>query len=234
MTYINLINRLSACIIAGLFATQTALAVPITGVYSDDPTNCDNHGSITLTHELGPMTLGFPLDEGLFIDVQHTVTPDHFSCVGDDGIFNEYEVRMQNLSPFEWENVFFVADLGASPGNFDGHVDDITFVGVGAESFRIDAAGLNRPLVAESITADGILEVGELWSFVIDNWSLGAIAPAFGSIGKFADSSGIGLDTQSNASILATQVVPEPATIGLLIIGSLVASTLVRRQGSHS
>ena len=235
MNYSNLKIRLSVCVIAGLLVAQTASAVPVTGIYVDDPTNCDNHGTITLTHELGPTSLGFPIDEGLFISVEQKVTPAHFSCVGDDGLFNEYEVRMGNLSPFAWENVFFVADLGANPGNWDGLVDDLAFgFPATAEAFKIDSVGSNTPLVAESINPNGILEVGEFWTFVIDNWSLGAVAPLFGSVGKFADSSDLNIDTQSNASILATQIIPEPGTICLLVSVLPVVCTFARRRGINS
>ena len=214
---------LAECIIAALSASPSAMAVPVVGVYQDDPTHCDNPGPITLSHELGPTAAGFPINEGLLVSVQLSTDPAHFSCVGDDGIFNEYSVRLTNVSGLQWTNLFFVADRFLAPGNFDGFADDAGFDGpASAASFRIDGtvtAGTNNPLVFEDMTADEILEVGESWTFLIDNWSDSA-APTFGSVGKFADSSAAGIDTQSTASILATPV-PEPAALTLLFIASL-------------
>lgn len=215
-----------------LFAASSlpALAVPVTGLFTNDPTNCDNPAPITLSHELGPTALGFPINEGLIISSTIGATTNHFSCTGDDGVPNDFEITITNVSGIEWENLFFVADQGANFSNFDGTVDDLAFLGPStAESFRIDGtvtAGVNNPLASESITNDEILELGETWVFTVDNFNIPAL-PIFGSIGRFADSSAIGIDTVSNASILATPV-PEPAAMSVFSLAIL--ATLKRKR----
>ncbi len=96
----------------------------------------------------------------------------------------------------------------------------------GEEAFRIDAIGVNRPLIFESLTPDGIFEAGETWEFIIDDFSnfLGLAADDFFSIGVGAFSPG----GPSSASIIAT-VVPEPST-ALLLGGGLIGLAWRRRR----
>lgn len=204
----------TACFTAG------AKAVPVKGIYYDDPAGCDSHGTQLLDHELGDASV-FPLDEALDFTVSQTVLPSHFSCVPDDGIPNEWLIRIINVSPFAYTDLYYVSDLGVSVGNYDGAIEDTTMPGT-STAFRIDGTvtpGMNNTLVSESGVVDEILSPGEIWQFTITNFSLFGVAPTFGSPGGFAASSSPDL-TDSNSSILA-RVVPEPASLSLLGLGML-------------
>jgi hypothetical protein len=194
-----------------------AQAVPITGIYHDDP-RCDAIPNQTLTHELGQNQF-FPLNEALDINV----TPATFTvCVPDDGIANDWIVQITNISGVTWKNLFFVADLGMKVGNADGSMEDaIGAPQVFTDAFRIDGTvtvGLNNNLLGESGPIDEVLQPGEVWRFNVSNFSGPAGAPAFPPIfrtpGVFAGSSPLLIPPVSTASILAIPV-PEPTSIGI-------------------
>jgi len=224
MKNLNTTSLLSLAAVACLCLSQVASAVPVQGRYTDSPVGCDAHGTQLLTHELGDIA-SFPVDEGLAITTTQNALPQHFGCVGDDGIANEWLVVITNLSNIAYTDLFYVADVGVSVGNFDGVIEDLVQPGA-ARAFRIDGtttAGINNPLIAETGPVDEILQPGETWEFLITNFSLFA-APSFNSVGRFAASSQ--LIASSNSSILARPV-PEPASLALLGLGGLM---LLRRQ----
>jgi hypothetical protein len=94
------------------------------------------------------------------------------------------------------------------------------------EAFMIDYAGINVPLVGESMIVDGVFQSGETWDFIIDDYfnALGLPASAFASPGLVGALSGG--DTASSGSIL----VPEPATLSLVILGLGGLMLLGRRR----
>lgn len=214
------LHLLTATITAACF-TASAKAIPVQGMYYDDPTGCDSHGDVFLDHELGDAFI-FPIDEALEFTVSQIELPSHFDCVPDDGIPNEWVIRIINVSPFDYTNLFYVADSGVAVGNYDGVAEDLTSPGTEL-AFKLDGTvtpGVNNSLISESGVVDEILSSGEIWQFTITNFSLFGTAPTFGSPGGFAASSSPEL-SNSNSSILAT-LVPEPASsTALLGLGGL-------------
>ena len=209
---------------------RPAGAVPVQAQYREIPGACDDPGDLALTHELVDAPASAPIDpdERIFADA---LLINQVECVGDDGIANDWNVRIVNLGSAYWENLHFVADEGVdfSLGNFDGEIEDLTMPGF-TKAFRIDGTvtpGINNPLIGESMTVDEIFEPGETWSFLLSNFNA---TPVFDSIGAFAVSSAG--SPPSTASILAnrvqTVIVPEPTTLVLLSLGSCV---LLRRPG---
>ncbi len=96
------------------------------------------------------------------------------------------------------------------------------------KAFAIDWGGENTPLVFESMTQDGIFESGEVWEFVLQDWSnsLGGPGDDFSSVGIAGDSTGW---PPSTGSIIA---IPEPATAMLLFVSAGVVGVIrrIRRQ----
>ncbi len=210
-----------ALVLAMLLPALPAAAMPVQGQFVNDPAQCDNVPDILLTHELGEAAV-FPIDEQLQISVMPT---NQVVCVGDDGIANDWDIRIVNVGNIAWMDLFFVADEGIdfSMGNWDGTISDLAFPGA-SNAFRIDAVGSNSNLVVESMASNGILEPGESWAFLVSNFGLSA-PPVFDSVGVFSFSSPSG--PPSTASILANPV-PEPMTMSLLALGGL--GVLKRRR----
>jgi len=198
---------------------RAASALPVNGFYTEDA-RCETLPNQTLPHEIGETT-AFPIDERISVVVSAAFT---YECVGDDGVANDFVVQMTNLSSYSYVDLFFVADSAISIGNADGMVIDlINAPGVVSDAFKIDGTvtvGVNNPLLNESGTVNEIFEPGETWRFVVTNVVFPASVPPtliFDSAGGFSGSS---LGTPpSTASILGTQVVPEPTTALLFGLG---------------
>lgn len=210
-----------------------AHAHPIIDVVFTDTPLCDPEPRpIRFSHELGEAPL-FPgneqIEAGNFDEAPTT-------CVAnDDTNLNDFEIRITNTSPNSWRDLFFVADAGILFGNADG----VVVVGGNALlAFRIDAVGVNRPLIGGDEGVPGRFEPGERWDFLVTNWG-SPIPPTFGSLG--VPSGPIPADL-STASIVArcapgsvlpavAQIdgdaltcpldIPEPAPITALLIGLL-------------
>lgn len=209
------------------FLAASAQAVPVQGRYLDIAGACDDPGPRFFQHEIGDIP-AFPLDEGIIsTSTPWLVDPAVVPCAPDDGVANDWLVTMTNVSPFPYADLFFVADLGYKVGNFDGEAEDLAFPGF-TDAFRIDGTvtpGVNNPLLFEGGVINEVFSPGETWEFVVVNFTGGP--PVFDSAGAFSASSA--LTPPSNASILARQV-PEPATLGLLIIGAAVIGARGRRS----
>jgi hypothetical protein len=225
--HINIVTASAVAVAASL--SNIASAVPVLGTYLEDQ-RCDPIPNQTLTHELGQVTF-FPIDEALEI----IATPvQQYVCVADDGIQNDWGIRITNISGQAWQNLFFVADLGLTVGNADGTVFDGPPGVVPTDAFRIDGTvtvtGMNDNLQGETGLIDEILSPGETWRFLLTNYADPAglaPPPLFRAPGVFANSEPyLGSASISTASILATPV-PEPTAIGLLAAS---ATLLMRRR----
>lgn len=208
-------------IITAAALAAPALANPVDGVYQDGP-GCDNHGNLAAYEELGLAPM-FPMDE--LIDASATLTTMTACPVTDDGTMPNALVVMTNLSGQDWDNLFYVADPETRFSNVDGFAttDPVpNAASIFTEAFRIDAVGMNRPLIAESILADGIFQAGETWEFIVQDFGnlLG-----FGAADLSSLDFGSGSSTNfSAASIVAFQPIPAPGAAALFGLAGLTAA----------
>jgi hypothetical protein len=230
MNTTTLRNRLSILALAAaatMFgAINTANAVPINGQYLEDP-RCDTLPNQALRDELGQLAI-FPLNESIEVNTQATTVT---VCVANDGLANDWNVQIRNLSGQAWQDLFFVVDAGATLGNADGTIRDVAGAPtIFTDAMRIDSVGANNNLFFESGPVNGIFDIGETWRFNVSNFNNNAALnqpPIINSPGKFAGSSPLG-STNGNSSILANPV-PEPATVSILL--GATAALLMRRPG---
>lgn len=202
-----------------------ALAFPVDGVYFDGP-ECDNHGNQFAVDELGTSSL-FPDDE--FISAFATFTELSACTMTDDPTIANALVRMTNLTNRDLDNLYYVADPQTTFSNVDGFAstnlvptpDDFL-----TAAFRIDDQGMNRNLIFESISADGVFQAGETWQFIVQDFqnTLGLGPAALGSLDFAGGSFG---DQISTASIV--QFVPAPGA-GALFGLSVIAAARRRRD----
>jgi hypothetical protein len=157
----------------------------------DDPLRCDILAAVpTRMEELGD--LGFePLEK----ISAFAVPDDRSTCFefDDNPDITNWRVEIKNETTLNFTNLHFVADTGErfALANVDGTIN-------GADAFKIDAAGVNEPLLDESIAMNDIFEPTETWTFLVVDFVL----PLFGSLG--VPSPGLG----STASIVAVSCAP--------------------------
>ena len=229
-------SRFGALLGLVLLTSFQAAAVP-TAVTFANPTNvlgqdvCDAFANIPATvDEIGTAAGGFPAGEqlaiaSLAVASPATVGPIGFTCnspAGQDSPFRaNFVLGITNLNPVDYSEVFYVANTanGTDFGNWDGTIN-------GNIAMRIDKVGLSKPLVSESLFADGIWNSGETWTFAIQDYNnANAInAAAINAIGV----PGL-LGDGSSGSIIAI-VAPEPGTAGLLIVGLLGLARFARKS----
>lgn len=224
----------SAAFLAGgliLLCSTCLFAVP-TEVLYQDLDHCDPLIVPLKVDELGLAPL-FPLDE--LISAAATFT-QQAACIHDNPQLINSLVVMTNLTTTAWSDVWYVADPfldtgapGTSISNYDGVVDGISPVPRPGFAFKIDTLGVNRPLVFESIAADGIFSAGETWHFIIDDYfnTAGLPPSLFDSIGVASLSTG---GPPSSGSIIAVPV-PEPSAITLCVLGGVAILAYRWRRG---
>ncbi|MEM8835809.1 MAG: PEP-CTERM sorting domain-containing protein [Planctomycetota bacterium] len=203
----------------------SAAAFPVSGTYEDTP-GCDDHGMQFAYDELGNGPL-FPADE--LIDATSTIFDSTVCPPTDNGTPNAL-VIMTNLTGQDWQNVFYVADPETSFTNVDGVAESALAPGVKTLAMRIDMVGLNRSLIAESMTPDGIFEAGETWEFAIQNYTntLGLAPDRLDSL-DFAGASGAvaGGANVSSGSIIVMDPIPAP---GALALAGMSGLAIARRR----
>lgn len=199
-------TRLAAAVALALFVAGPAGAIPVPVTHTDLP-SCDALGVPPIVDELGD-TPAFPPDERI---IAVDLPTGGVACPSSDTPAPNVLISMTNITTLDFAEVWYVADPETSISNVDGLVN-------GEEAFRIDSAGLNTPLVFESLTADGIFEAGETWDFIIDDYFnvLGLVADDFFSPGAVGGTSPGG---PSSGSIIAIPI-PEPGTALLCLLGA--------------
>ena len=160
---------------------NTALAVPTLSQWIDVG-NQDPLWTPLWVHELGVNPAGaapFPPNE-LIASYDYNTEIQYVPCAQnpDNPLILNPVVGIINLTNIAWTSVWYVADLTTSIGNDDGWIN-------GGLAIEIDAVGLNKPLIWESLIPDGIFQPNEIWEFVIQDYvdnSGNNLAPsAFGS-----------------------------------------------------
>lgn len=207
-----------------LATSSTALAIP-TPIFSMDTPPCDPLIIPELVDELGLLP-PFPIDEGIEAFDTFTTIP---ACPAmDDQLMPNALVIMTNITfpPRAFSDVWYVKDFETSFSNVDGMAATPGFTM--EDAFKIDAIGINTPLIAESFVVNGIFEPGETWEFIIQDYDNTLLLPpsAFDSIGVPST-----LSPPSSGSIIALAIIPEPTTLGLLGVGSILS---MRRRSARA
>jgi hypothetical protein len=196
-----------SCVLFSIISPVGAYEVYVSSSYS---TGQDSTSISGWVHELGNKP-AFPNNE--WIDSTSSVT-SYRPCQQnpDTGIAN-IAVSITNLTNSYWSSLWYVADPETTFQNYDHYRINNQL------AFRIDNFGLNTPLISESYNNNRIFEPGEIWTFVIQDYSntLGLSASAFGSLGVPSASS------LSSGSIIT----PEPCSLVLL---SLCGLALLRKR----
>ncbi|GAB5497182.1 MAG: hypothetical protein Phyf2KO_22620 [Phycisphaerales bacterium] len=203
-------------------AAGVAAAEPVDGSYFDMP-GCDDHGPQTFVEEFGDASVFAP-DETF--DHASTFTNLSACTMTDDPSIPNALVVITNLTGRFLQDLYYVADEGTTFSNIDGGAFGAGSPSVRTPAFRIDEMGANQNLVFESMTFDGILEPGETWQFIVQDYGNAAgLAPdAFFSVGLAGDSPNFGA-FDSSASIVRTEI-PAPAS-SLIALSGLA---LMRRR----
>lgn len=221
--------------LALLLDVGPAAALP-TKVVHQDLATCDPLFIPDLVDEVGNAQVGFPQDEtllhGWLGDTDLVVCPQT-----DDPAVPNHLVEIINTSGRDFVEVWYVADPETRISNVDGLANDAGIAtGPTNLAFRIDnkisdPTGMHQPLILESMTQDNIWEAGEVWQFVLQDYSNSLNLPpdAFTSLGIGNASHDIAGFLQSSGSIIAIpSKIPEPATGILMLAGTFAAAVALR------
>ncbi|QDS98069.1 PEP-CTERM sorting domain-containing protein [Adhaeretor mobilis] len=225
--------------LAAVFAvTSQASAVPTPMIHIDTPGDCDPLFIPDDVHEIGDM-IEFPTDESLFSTDQGPTSLAPCPLQDDPSVLNRV-VEIRNTSGIDWHEVWYVADEETTITNYDGEANHgIPGLAPAHEAFRLDhkvsdPAGSHHPLIFESMTFDGIWAAGEVWRFILQDYSntLGLPANAISSIGVGSVSStpATGIIDSSGSIIAVTATIPEPLSGTLLLFGFVGLGVTVRRR----
>ena len=220
-----------------------AFAVPVRVVHEDYASMCDTLLIPQLVDELGIGQSGnittdagpFPKDEEISAKSYEDYKP--VCPVSDNSTMPDAIVKITNLTQpaRSFKALWYVGNTNTHLSNVDGEVFQAGFeTNGGGRAFRIDTRGRNRPLIGESIKADGIFQPNETWTFVIQDYDAGTAGG--GVAGGAADFTSIGVaggslahGRRSTGSIIGIPI-PEPTSLGLLMLGTMGAIIFRRRR----
>lgn len=197
------------CLLAGLATANVVTVYTVSDPVQDD---------WTISGEWDEMGTNPPFTGSEVLSAYYIGEVEYDPCPNEkeDGV--NVLVYMVNNSTFYYYDVYYVADPETDLTNYDEWVGNAG-MGDAKKAFRIDYVGDNQPLICEHTAVNGIWEPGEAWEFVIQDYTntLALGAQMFGSLGIAGASAG---DTVSSGSIL----VPEPASLSLLVLGALAVT----------
>jgi hypothetical protein len=163
-------------------------------------------------------------DADELILVEPVTWEGHYPCPAEwsGSDVNMVQLRMTNLTSRAFGQLIYVADPQTDLTNWDEYVGNAGLDDA-EKAFLIDWSGENTPLVFESIANDAIFQVGEVWEFVIQDYTNSAAGPAddIDSVGIASLSTGW---TPSTGSIIA--MIPEPSVLSLLAGACAMLSAL--------
>ena len=200
---------ITICVMLGLASSVVAYPVEVY-TFNVDPIQ-DDWELDGWVDELGENN--FPGDE--LIDSWEAQWQGHIPCPSEYGGEGAVQVAMQNNSGRTFRELYYVSDPETNLTNVDEWVGQVGS-SVTEESFRIDRVGENTPLVYESMPLNPAFEPGEIWEFVIQEYS-----NTLGVSGDNLQSLGIAGFSAGNVSSSGSIITPEPGTIGLLLLGGL-------------
>ena len=190
-----------------------------TPVFIDNVLNCDTLPRVEfIADELGiaPVFLEFFPDE---LITSSDAPTDLVACPSTDSDDPNVLVTITNIvsPPRSFSDLWYVQNRDTLHSNFDAIIK-------GSFGFKIDAVGINTPLIFESVAVDGIFSPGETWEFIIDDYAGDGPASAFSS-------ANIPSGGPSTGSILALEMEEGPMVGGELIP---LDATMVLVAGTHS
>jgi MYXO-CTERM domain-containing protein len=156
--------------------------------------------------ELGDEDFGFPEGERITHSTVSTTITVCDNMVDNPTIPNR-RITISNLQPYSIYGLCYVVNGLVTPGSFSNYDGSVN----GAWAMMIDSVGFNRPLIFESMTADGVFEAGETWQFVVQDYVSGTGSANFVTPGQVGSG-----DTQPSI------IVPEPGALGLGLLGGLL------------
>lgn len=167
------------------------------------PSGCDAKfspgqiGQHNASEELGTGS-AFPSNESIQATAKNGGA---LRACASDGAASSVLVDMVNQSGQSWINLFYVAEPETTIANPDFLINNRL-------AFRIDSLGLNKTLVSESMGQDGIFQVGETWTFLIDGYAngLGLDAHAMGVLGVPSPTATFNV---ASGNVVAMNCVPE-------------------------
>ncbi len=129
-----------------------------------------------------------------------------------------------------FRELWYVGNPNTFLSNVDGTVSQLGFADYGyGLAFRIDDLGVNKPLISESINANGIFEPNETWTFSIQDFGSGTASGMAAQLTSIGVAGGSLLGGDSSGSIIGIPV-PEPSSLGLLMLGTMGVMVFCRRK----